>query len=254
MDAFAPRLAKLVGGYCEMRPVPALQTHIRCAWMQVIPAGPVAPIVVLPDGCVDVVWSEERLSVAGPDPSAAVLPLPPGTAVFGLRFRPGAAANWLGLPISVLTGQRPDLADLWGGRGRDLSEMVGEAAGPAQALARLQAGLAGMAPDIDPPSREMALVFHSLGCGAGIPHLPEGLGISERSLRRRCHAAFGYGPKTLERILRFQRFVALLRQARGTGLSAAALGAGYADQAHLSREARALSGFSPREILRQLAA
>jgi AraC-like DNA-binding protein len=254
MDALAPRLAKLVGGYCEMRPVPALQAHIRCAWMQLIPAGPVAPIVVLPDGCVDIVWSEDRLSVAGPDLSAAVLPLPPGSAVFGLRFRPGAAANWLGLPISVVADQRPDLADLWGRRARDLAEMAGEAAAPAEGLARLQAGLAEMAHEIEPPARDIALVFRSFAQGEGMPSLLGRLGVSERNLRRRCHAAFGYGPKTLERILRFQRFVTLLRQSPGLGLSAAALAAGYADQAHLSREARALSGFSPREIRRQLTA
>src|SRR5262249_35541178 len=114
------------------------------------------------------------------------------------------------------------------------------------------AGLARIACDIDPPAPDMALAFHTLERVSGIASLRDRLGISERSLRRRCHAAFGYGPKTLERILRFQRFVALLRQSPGAGLSATALAAGYADQAHLSREARTLSGFSPREILRQL--
>jgi methylphosphotriester-DNA--protein-cysteine methyltransferase len=33
------------------------------------------------------------------------------------------------------------------------------------------------------------------------------VGLSLRQLRRRCHAAVGYGPKTLQRILRFRRFV-----------------------------------------------
>ena len=33
------------------------------------------------------------------------------------------------------------------------------------------------------------------------------IGLSLRQLRRRCHAAVGYGPKTLQRVLRFRRFV-----------------------------------------------
>ena len=33
------------------------------------------------------------------------------------------------------------------------------------------------------------------------------VGLSLRQLRRRCHAAVGYGPKTLQRVLRFRRFV-----------------------------------------------
>src|SRR6266436_4151065 len=49
-------------------------------------------------------------------------------------------------------------------------------------------------------------------------------------------AAVGYGPKMLERVLRFQR---ARRIARGTtSLALVAALAGYADQAHLSRECR----------------
>ena len=36
------------------------------------------------------------------------------------------------------------------------------------------------------------------------------VGLSERQFRRRLHAAAGYGPKTLQRVLRFQRFVRML--------------------------------------------
>src|SRR5205085_1135534 len=64
-------------------------------------------------------------------------------------------------------------------------------------------------------------------------------GWSERTLRRRCHEAFGYGPKTLERILRFQRFLRSLSNGRAP-LSVLAIEAGYADQAHLAREVRRL--------------
>ena len=77
------------------------------------------------------------------------------------------------------------------------------------------------------------------------------VGWSERTLRRRCREAFGYGPKTLERILRFQGFLRLLSRGRAP-LSALALDAGYADQAHLTREVRRLSGQSPRALISQL--
>ena len=78
------------------------------------------------------------------------------------------------------------------------------------------------------------------------------LDMPERSLRRLCHAQFGYGPKTLERVLRFQRLLALARSDRQAGLAALAADAGYADQAHLSREVRALCGITPRAALQQL--
>jgi AraC-like DNA-binding protein len=49
-----------------------------------------------------------------------------------------------------------------------------------------------------------------------------------------------------------QRFLDLARTHGGSGLAALAGAAGYADQAHLSREARRLTGFTPSAILEQL--
>jgi AraC-like DNA-binding protein len=77
-----------------------------------------------------------------------------------------------------------------------------------------------------------------------------------RQLRRRCHAVVGYGPKTLQRVLRFRRFVARLDAGPPNGqdihdLAALAALAGYADQAHLTRECRALAGLTPGALARQ---
>ena len=49
------------------------------------------------------------------------------------------------------------------------------------------------------------------------------LGVSERQLRRRFLDAVGYGPKTLARVLRFQRAVTLLRSGSDEDLAAVAL-------------------------------
>jgi AraC-like DNA-binding protein len=76
------------------------------------------------------------------------------------------------------------------------------------------------------------------------------LAISERQLRRRFAAAVGYGPKTLERVLRFGRFVEAIDRRGGTELAALALDTGYADQAHLTRETVRLTGLSPAAFAR----
>jgi AraC-like DNA-binding protein len=85
------------------------------------------------------------------------------------------------------------------------------------------------------------------------------LEVSERSFRRRCRSAVGIGPKALHRILRFQGFLARAQYAlaRGRrpdedGLARLAVDAGYADQAHLTRECRRLAGVSPRVFLDQV--
>jgi AraC-like DNA-binding protein len=73
------------------------------------------------------------------------------------------------------------------------------------------------------------------------------LGIGDRQLRRRFLDAVGYGPKTLERILRFQRFLRLA--GADPDLARLAVEAGYADQAHLTRECTRLAGLPPAQLL-----
>jgi AraC-like DNA-binding protein len=89
--------------------------------------------------------------------------------------------------------------------------------------------------------------------GPIIRDLTSTLGMSERTLRRRCEHGFGYGPKTLDRILRMQRFLRLVSAQKGLSLTKLAAAVGYADQAHLTREARELTGLTPTTILAQLA-
>ena len=81
------------------------------------------------------------------------------------------------------------------------------------------------------------------------------VGLSLRQLRRRCQAVVGYGPKTLQRVLRFRGFVSRV-DARPPILDLAALAAeaGYADQAHLTRECGRLSGLTPAALARHRAA
>jgi AraC-like DNA-binding protein len=67
--------------------------------------------------------------------------------------------------------------------------------------------------------------------------------LSERSLRRLSDRLFGYGPKTLTRIHRFQHALHLARA--GLPLSHAAVTAGYADQAHFNRDSKRLTGRTP---------
>ncbi|NUQ88662.1 MAG: AraC family transcriptional regulator, partial [Glycomyces artemisiae] len=77
-----------------------------------------------------------------------------------------------------------------------------------------------------------------------VPVLARALGFSERQLRRRVAAAFGYGPKTLEQILRFRRATA----AGERGWARTAAEEGYADQAHLARQVRRWSGVPPTRL------
>ncbi|MER7109767.1 DUF6597 domain-containing transcriptional factor [Streptomyces sp. NPDC000229] len=199
--------------------------------------GPAVSFSVLPDGCMDLLWSEGRLYVAGPD-TRAYVPDDPGARYAGVRFAPGDAPALLGVPAHELRDQRVELAVLWpGDRVRQLAERVGEAADQAAALEELALRSAADAPRPDPLLRA---VVDALNAGRTVAATARAVGLGARQLHRRSLDAFGYGPKTLARVLRLQRALALVRS--GVPYARAATEAGCTDQAHLAREMRALGG------------
>lgn len=74
-------------------------------------------------------------------------------------------------------------------------------------------------------------------------------GVSPRHLERLFAREVGLPPKTLLRILRFRATLARLEAAPPGSAAAVALEGGYADQAHLCRDARDLAGGAPGRIL-----
>ncbi|CAM5250203.1 AraC-like DNA-binding protein OS=Streptomyces violarus OX=67380 GN=FHS41_001610 PE=4 SV=1 [Streptomyces violarus] len=67
---------------------------------------------VLPDGCMDLLWHEGRLLVAGPDTHAHVHGRRERRRA-GVRLYPGTAPALLGVPAHELRDRRVELADLW---------------------------------------------------------------------------------------------------------------------------------------------
>lgn len=243
------------GIYREREIHPALAHVFSTVWIHEAGDGPAPPILVAPDAAIDLQWIAGRFRVAGPDTAAQIEILPPGGTVVGFRFRPAAAAAWLGVPADELTDRRVFLDDIWGANARHLAREIadsGDLDGAIRSLTRVlaRAKPRGATPRIDDA---MARVFATMSrAGPGnatlVPRLSRMLAMSERTLRRRFDAVFGYGPKTLDRILRYRGFLALARNSH-VSLAELALEAGYADQAHLSREVRRMSGVTATELL-----
>jgi AraC-like DNA-binding protein len=230
--------------YEETAPPAPLAGHLACVWVRRAAASDTAPVV--PDGCTDLMWITDdgraRLVVAGPDTHAHPAGMGPDTTIAAVRFRPGAAADVLGVPLDGLRDERPDLAELWGRPATEaLAEALSLADRPEHALAdavahRLTAG----GGEVDRAVRHVADALRHAREPAPVRGLADAVGLSERQLHRRCLAAFGYGPKTLHRVLRFQN--ALGRARAGDDLARVAHECGYADQAHMARDVSALSG------------
>ncbi len=226
-----------VDSYRE-RPAPArLAGMVACLWRHEV--GATRQQRVLPDGCLDLIWMDGTVLVAGPDTRAFLATLNKGQTLTGLRFRPGAAPGVLGAPAYTLRDQRVRLDDLW--PGETLTSRIEGADNPAAAL---EAAVASRATE---PDRALSAVLARLRDGSSVRSTADALGWTERALHRRCREAFGYGPSVLRRILRFR--MALRLAGLGVPFALTAARTGYADQAHLAREVRALAGVPLSQLL-----
>jgi AraC-like DNA-binding protein len=197
---------------------------------------------VLPDGCMDLIWHEGGILVAGPD-TRAHRTTAAGPRAIGLRFAPGLGPTVLGVAADELRDTRVELNQLWSDAAvRRLSDAAER--DPLDALAGEVRRRLGAA---DPPVE--ATIAARLAAGTSVAEVASALGWSARKLHRKSLVAFGYGPKTLDRVLRFDRALSAARA--GVGFARVAADAGYADQSHLAREVRALAGESLSELLSQ---
>ncbi|MFJ6216587.1 DUF6597 domain-containing transcriptional factor [Streptomyces sp. NPDC092296] len=207
--------------YAQWRPAALPARYAVCLWSrETVGLRPHGQLIV-PDGCVDLIWRGGALELVGPDLGPRTVEVPGGAGVVGVRLRPGAAGLLLGpVPASEVRDAQLPLEEFHGDRARRLAERLAGADGPqaaARELDRFTAELLrGHRPD---PVVERAVAALGRPAPSRLPQLAAALTLSGRQLRRRVTDAVGYGPKQLHAVLRFQRALIL---ARTTGAPASA--------------------------------
>jgi len=226
--------------YREFAPPAWARTAIECFWLR---RGDGGSVRVLPDACADIVWRPGAgAMIAGPDSKAWTSRTRPGELIVGARLLPGAGGAAFGIPLVEVRNARVPVDAL----GLDPRRELSGALDPDDAAAAVAAVALARVAQAPPDPAVQAAAIRLVDPAQRVDQLASALGFSERQLQRRFLAAVGYGPKTLQRVLRLRRFLATNRF--DGGLAAAAAGAGYADQAHLTRECRALTGLTPGEL------
>jgi AraC-like DNA-binding protein len=239
--------------YRESPPPAPLASHACCLWTNVAASGDHAERV-LPDGCADIVWIDGAgVVVAGPATREVLVAIPAGAAAVGVRFGPGAAGAALGVAAHELRDRTVALEDIWGDDATVLAERLA-AAPRASRRAVLAAAVARRLDGARAPDPQVTRASALLARGLPVSATSREVALTERHLRRRFHDAVGYGPKTLQRVLRLRRFLALAESEAGPDLARVAAEAGYADQPHLTRECAELAGLPPAALLASRAA
>jgi AraC-like DNA-binding protein len=240
--------------YREFLPPMALRESVLCLWTQSVRSSqPVYAHRVLPDACVDLVFFQgQPPAVIGPWTAPFVVQLAPGTRILGARFRPGRAADVLRLPANELLNQQTPIDNVWNIAACSPFAGVGEQRTFRATRAALEGALSRHLRSVTASDAAVSAGIQWLARhpGGRMEQLSRLIGISSRQMQRRFSAAVGYGPKTFQSVLRFQRLLFLASNGAGQqDLADLAARTGYADQSHMTREVQRFAGTPPRELL-----
>ena len=227
-------------------PSPDLREVLSCVWS----AAALGHHELIPDGCIELLWIDGGgMWLCGPDTRSWAFDLAPGTAISGVRFRPGAA-DALDLNALDVRDLRVAVTDLFGSRaGRTLDERLSDAVGPAERTTVLEDLVRTKMRDRNAGSTAGLATLVESDPRFGVEHLAAETGVSTRQLRRWFDRGVGYGPAFFARIARLQRFARVAARSPRRGIAELAADAGYADQPHLAKDCRTLAAMTPRELV-----
>lgn len=251
--------------YTERKPLPRLSAHLECFWFASKdgPAG--LPERVLPDGCVEWIfhlgapfkrlnqaneWATQPRSFVVGELTRFILLQPTGPVdTMGVRFRPGGAYRFLPFPVGLLTDSFVSTGNIWGRDGEYLEEAVLNARSHQHRQDAVETFLLSRLIDSEPRRRFDAAVGEVLRSRGQmrVNQIAAAIGCSPRQLEREFRAAAGLSPKALARVIRFQNLLRLAGEDALRQWAGVALDCGYADQPHMVREFRELTGQSPTE-------
>lgn len=237
-----------MGGYAELAPPPALRGFLDCLWVHEIDEPPPPEgRRLLPSGQVDLVWiAGLGVQVSGPHSRYTQPPDLPRIVAIGARFHVGTASMLLRAPASSIVDVHVGLDAFAPRLAASVDDRLLHARDASAAVASFAEELGRGLRHVPDPDAAVIEAIRLLDRGEPVAGVAERTFVSERALQRRFAEHVGYGPKTLQRVLRFQRFLHAVPRAP---LARAAALAGYADQSHLTREARRLTGLTPSRLL-----
>ena len=238
--------------YEETPPPADLRDVVACFWLRIVrgqAAGQASPII--PDGCGDLmVYDDHPPLVAGPDATTRWVTLGDGTVITGVRFRPGGVRAVFGCSALTILNRAVPLSDLTDGATR-LHERLLLARSVQQRYVLLGDWIRAALRRNTMLDRRVRAACRWLTADPrlDIGSVADRLGWNVRTIRRDFHAACGYGPKHFQRIMRIQRAIRESHDAARSSLAEIAVAAGFADQAHMTRDFRDITGFTPAQHL-----
>jgi AraC-like DNA-binding protein len=203
-----------------------------------------APIRIAVDGRA----SDHMAFASGLDTRPAVISHDGIQHGLQVGFTPAGARSLLGVPAAALAGEFVDLDQLLGRPSGELAEQMATAPTWAHRFQILDRILCRRAGHLPPARDYLAHAWHRIVSSIGttrIGDLAADTGFSHRYLRKQFIAEYGLTPKSVARVVRFERSRRLLQHRAPPPLATVAAVCGYYDQAHLTRDWNDLAGCPP---------
>jgi AraC-like DNA-binding protein len=176
--------------------------------------------------------------------------------VFGIKFKPGGFQPFLGAPASTLANRVVSAETVFGPVGLSLAASIAASASVTDMQAVAEAFLLAHLP---PPDTNVTLASALVAAIAGdlsitsVERLLTMAAMDKRALQRLFQKYVGIGPKWVIQRYRLHEAIARVQESPRMDWAALALELGYFDQAHFTRDFRALVGQSPAEYGRLVA-
>jgi AraC-like DNA-binding protein len=236
--------------YVETGPMPVIQRE---------PAALVVPLMIGFDGSFDIALGRSQVVGETYQSFAAGLTTRPALIRSGglatcvqIDFTPLGARAFFGAVVTEMADRIVPLGDL-GDRGiATLRDILGQTADASVRLNLAEAFVIDRIARGALPARAVRAAYGAIIARGGqvrIAALAAAVGYSRKHLSRRFVEEIGIGPKDVARIARFAAAGRMAQSAARPGWAEIAAATGFADQAHLSREFRALSDRTPQDWL-----
>lgn len=191
---------------------------------------------------------------AGLFPGPVMIESDGGAECVQVDFTPLGAYRFYGGAVPELTARMIDIEAVFGAEGRRLRERVAEARRPAERFSIVEDFVVRRA--VRTPTAEVATALAMIERSAGslrMRNIADEIGWSRKHLTRRFAGEIGLTPKKVARMLRFHQACRIARTGSVNGWAAIAADAGYADQAHLSRDFAVFTGETPTAWAKRMA-
>jgi AraC-like DNA-binding protein len=228
-------------------------------------AGPLTHRIV-PDGCVDLLFNlgdgrgirdgnvEPEACAVGVVTGPVVVSRPERSPALGVVLSPAAARSFLDVPVESLNDRVVDLRELWGREAEPLLQGLRGARDFAASVRYLDAFLVAKLSRSHPPDPVVLSALRLIKARRGaipIHELHRELSVPERRLERLFRQCTGLSPKRMCRVAQIDAARMRLVRAPVPDWPALASELGFADQAHMIREFRKLTGQTPARYRRE---